>query len=389
VASPKTILHVDIDAFYASVEQLDDPALRGKPVIVGGDARRGVVLAASYEVRPMGVRSAMPMARALRLAPGAIVRPPRFERYQELSAAFFAVLRRYSPLLEPLSLDEAFLDVTGEERLFGTGPEIARALRAAIRAELSLAASVGVAPCKFVAKIASDRAKPDGLCVVLPGELLSFLHPMPVERLWGIGKVNGAALRSMGIETIGDLARYPADALAARFGDAGRQLSDLAHGKDDRQVIPERAPVSVGHEDTFGADLRDREVLRRHVLEQADRVAARLRALSLRARTIMLKVKLADFRILTRRRTLAEATCDGFAMGRVAADLLEAVDLSGKAVRLTGVAGTNLTRIGEPEQLGFGEEQRTRGEALGLALDQISARFGRRSVRRATNLEDK
>jgi DNA polymerase-4 len=385
---PRTVLHVDLDAFYASVEQLDDPALRGKPVIVGGDARRGVVLAASYEVRAFGVRSAMPMARALRLAPAAIVRAPRFARYQELSRRFFEVLRRFSPLVEPLSLDEAFLDVTGEERLFGSGEEIAHTLRAEVRARTGLAASVGVAPCKLVAKIASDRAKPDGVRVVPPHGVREFLRPLPVERLWGVGKVTGEALQAMGIETLGQLAVYPAEALVARFGEAGAALGALARGEDERPVVPEREPVSIGHEDTFDRDIADRELLRHHVLEQADRVAARLRAQRLRARVVQLKVKLADFRILTRRRTLGEATCDGFAIGRVAAELLESADLRGLAVRLTGVSASGLVPGDAPEQLGFEEAERRRGEALGEALDRISARFGRRSVRRAVNLED-
>jgi DNA polymerase-4 len=383
----RTILHADLDAFYASAEQLDDPSLRGKPVIVGGDARRGVVLAASYEVRPLGVRSAMPMARALRLAPRAIVRPPRFERYRELSGQFFEVLSRFSPHVEPLSLDEAFLDATGEERLLGTGPQIAQALRAAVRAEVGLAVSVGVAPSKFVAKIASDLAKPDGMRVVEPGLVTSFLHPLPVERLWGVGKVTAGMLHELGLATIGDLAGYPEDALVARFGESGAHLAALSRGEDERPVVPEREPVSVGHEDTFAEDLRDPDALRRHLLEQADRVAARLRRHGLRARTVVLKVKLADFRILTRRRTLPEATSDGTVLGRLASELLAQLDLRGQAVRLTGVSATGLARDDAPEQLGFEEGRRARGEKLGRALDRIAEKYGPEAMRRAVTIE--
>lgn len=381
----RTILHVDIDAFYASAEQLDDPALRGKPVIVGGDARRGVVLAASYEVRPFGVRSAMPMARALRLAPKAVVLPPRFERYRELSHGFFAILERYTPLVEPLSLDEAFLDATASERLFGTGPQIAQRIRREARAEIGLAVSAGVAPSKFVAKIASDVAKPDGLRVVPRDEVLAFLHPLPLWRLWGVGKVTEAQLKALGLTTIGDLARYPVDALAARFGEGGAHLSELARGIDERAVVPAREPVSIGQEETFERDLTDHEELRAHVLAQADRVASRLRREGYRARTVLLKVKLADFRILTRRRTLEASTCDGRVLGRTAAALLDEVELPPRGVRLTGVAASGLCPAEAPEQLGFDEPVRARGEALGRALDRIADRFGRGAVRRASS----
>jgi DNA polymerase-4 len=383
----RTILHADLDAFYASAEALDDPSLRGKPVVVGGDARRGVVLAASYEARKGGARSAMPMARALRLVPDAIVRPPRFARYQELSDAFFDVLSRFSPLVEPLSLDEAFLDATGEERLFGGGAALAERIRRTCRDEIGLAVSVGIAPNKFVAKIASDLAKPDGLREVDAEGLLAFLWPLPVERLWGVGAVTGEALRSLGLTTIGRLAEYPRDALERKFGDVGVHLSLLANGVDDRDVVPNRAPVSLGHEDTFETDVRDEAALRTHLLAQADIVAARLRRRGLRARTVVLKVKLADFRVLTRRRTLASSTCDGSVLGAAAADLLEAARLGGRAVRLTGVSTTGLVRASEGEQLAFDEGSRARGEALGHALDQIQQKYGRDAVQRAVHVE--
>src|SRR5258708_14474658 len=227
-----------MDAFYASVEQRDDPALRGKPVIVGGSARRGVVLAASYEVRPFGVRSAMPMAQALRLAPRAIVVAPHFDRYTEASAAVFAIFRRYTPLVEPLSLDEAFLDVTGSQALFGDGVAIARAIKQAVRTELGLTPSAGVAPCKFAPKIASDLQKPDGLVVVAPGGVAEFLRPLPIERLWGVGPKTSPPMRALGYETIGDLARAGEDALERVMGSWGAHVARLARGDDERDVDP-------------------------------------------------------------------------------------------------------------------------------------------------------
>src|SRR5580698_11007059 len=232
----RTILHVDMDAFYASVEQRDDPALRGKPVIVGGRSRRGVVLAASYEVRPSGVRSAMPMAEALRRAPDAIVVPPRRDAYAEASEQAFAIFRRYTPLVEPLSLDEAFLDVTGSRAIFGDGEAIASAIKRDVRQELRLTASAGVAPCKFAAKIASDLRKPDGLVVVPSGEVAAFLAPLPVERMWGIGPKTAPKMHAMGYRTIGDLARADESALERLLGSWGTEVGRLARGEDARDV---------------------------------------------------------------------------------------------------------------------------------------------------------
>lgn len=387
----RTILHADLDAFYASAEVLDEPALRGQPVIVGGDRRRGVVLAASYEARARGAKSAIPMARALQMVPDAIVRPPRFRRYAELSEQFFAVLAGFSPLIEPLSLDEAFLDCTGEERLLGDGAAIARQIRATCRAEVGLAVSVGIAPSKFLAKIASDVAKPDGIKEVRLEDALAFLHPLPIERLWGVGKVTGEALRALGLSTIGELARYPQDSLRRRFGDAGAHLWSLAQGHDDRPVVPERAPVSLGHEDTFSEDLHDEESVRLHLLTQADQVAARLRGRHLRARIVVLKLKLSDFRVLTRRRTLDSSTCDGWTLGRVAGELLHALrhelHLETQGVRLCGVTCAGLCDEGESEQLPLDQPARARGEALGHAVDRIAEKFGKAAIGRAAQAD--
>ncbi|MBA3451811.1 MAG: DNA polymerase IV, partial [Deltaproteobacteria bacterium] len=322
----RTILHVDLDAFFAAVEQRDDPSLRGKPVLVGGSARRGVVAACSYEARVFGIKSAMPMAEALRRCPRAIVVRHHMERYAEASQTFFQILGDFSPEVEGLSLDEAFLDVTASERLLGDGPTIAREIKRRVRAELSLVASVGVAPIKFAAKIASDIDKPDGLRVIAPDGVLSFLHPLPMTRLWGVGDATREILASMGLSTIGDVARYPENALVGRLGAVtGHHLAALARGEDHRPVISESDPVSVGHQETFDEDIDDKGELAVLLLEQADRVAVRLREAGLRARAVVLIIKYDDFRQITRRMTLEAPTSDGGVLSRTAIELLSKV----------------------------------------------------------------
>jgi DNA polymerase-4 len=389
VCARRNILHLDLDAFYASVEQRDNPSLVGKPVVVGGDARRGVVCASSYEARKFGVKSAMPMGSALRMCPHAVVIRPRFDAYQAASGEFFSILSEYSPLVEGLSLDEAFLDVTGEERLFGDGPTIARTIKDRVRTEIRLTVSAGVAPSKFVAKIASDLRKPDGLVVVEHGQETAFLHPLPVGRLWGVGKVTEETLRQLGLTTIGDVARYDVARLARRLGaDTANHLAALAAGLDDRDVEPDRAPVSIGHEDTFMEDLHARPPLEVHLLDQADRVCARLREGGYRARVITLKVKYADHSRTSRRRTLPRPTADGRLVGTTARALLaEVTDIERRGVRLTGVSCSGLESEDAPRQLGFDEGSAERGEALGKALDKITARFGTGSVKRAVHVD--
>jgi DNA polymerase IV len=383
----RSILHVDLDAFYASVEQRDDPRLRGRPVIVGGPSRRGVVCAASYEARRSGVKSAMPIGQAIRLCPAGVFVAPRMAHYGAVSRQFFDVLRRFSPLVEGLSLDEAFLDVTGEERLLGDGPAIARTIKERTRAELGLVVSVGVAPSKFVAKIASDVGKPDGLVVVGAGDdgVCRFLHPLPVGRLWGVGPVAEAELRGLGLTTIGDVARADAALLAHKLGsDGAARLRALASGLDDRPVVPERAPVSVGHEETYETDLRDRDRLGEHLLDQADRACARLRRHDLAARTVTVKVKYADHRLVTRRTTLDRPTTDGRLVGATARTLLAAVPaIESRGVRLTGVSLSTLTPRHAPgDQLSLDEPRHTRSEHLGDTLDAIHAKFGPGAIRR-------
>jgi DNA polymerase-4 len=388
----RTILHVDLDAFYAAVEQRDRPELRGKPLIVGGSVRRGVVTAASYEARRFGVRSAIPMAVAVRLCPQAIVVPMRMERYAAASRDFFRVLDDFAPVVEALSFDEAFLDVTGSERLLGDGPAIARAIKARVRAELQLVASVGVAPSKFVAKIASEIDKPDGLRVVAPEQVLGFLHPLPVSRLWGVGEVTRSKLTEIGLSTIGAVAAWPEAALRARLGDGlGAHLAALARGEDARAVEAERAPVSIGHQETFEHDVDDPADLLGLLLDQCDRVAARLRAAHLRARAAVLTLKYDDFRQITRRTTLADATSDGSVLARAAIGLLDEVELAdrkGQRARLIGVAATQLEDRDAPRQLTLDQSARDRGERLGDTLDRVHAKFGDAKLKRAVNLDD-
>lgn len=389
-ARPRTILHVDLDAFFASVEQRDDPKLRGKPVLVGGSVERGVVAAASYEARRYGIRSAMPMAEAMRRCPHAIVVRHRMARYADASRAFFAILDDFSPAVEPLSLDEAFLDITGSERLLGDGPSVARAIKERVATQLSLVASVGVAPSKFVAKIASDIDKPDGLCVVTADQVLPFLHRLPVARLWGVGQVTREKLHAMGLATIGDVAACPESTLRSHLGAGlGAHLAALARGEDQRAVTPGHERVSVGHEETFDIDLSDRADIIPLLLGQADRVAARLRASGMRARVVQLKLKYADFRLVSRQRTLADSTADGRVIGRVATDLANELPIDndhGKRhrVRLCGVSVSGLEERDAPRQLTLAEPERARGERLGDALDAIEARFGSGAIGRAS-----
>jgi DNA polymerase-4 len=377
--APRALIHLDMDAFYASVEQRDDPTLRGRPVIVGGNARRGVVLAASYEVRPFGVRSAMPMARALRLAPDAVVVRPRHDVYTAVSERVFDILQSATPLCEPLSLDEAFLDVTASRKLLGSAAEIAARLRRRIADELGLPASAGIAACKLIAQIASDSAKPDGQLEISPerGAGAAFLAPLPVSRLPGIGPKSAPRLAALGLTTIGDLARMDPEALERRLGPGGRELWERACGIDPRPVIPDREAKSIGAEETFDDDLAGAGELAPRIHAQALRVGARLRRAGLRARTVQLKIKYADFKIVNRSATLVEPTDDGQTLYREAVALLGRVDA--RPARLTGVSAQNLIPSAAP-QLGLFAPAPTVGDKLNRALDAIADRFGRTAI---------
>jgi len=364
-----------MDAFFAAVEQRDDPSLRGKPVLVGGPSRRGVVAAASYEARPFGVRSAMPMAEALRRCPDAIVVPPHRTAYSDASAQIFAIFERFTPLVEGLSIDEAFLDVTSSRSLFGDGLAIAKRIKEAVRAETGLIASAGVAPCKFIAKIASDIGKPDGLVVVRPDDVQSFLAPLPIERMWGVGPRAAIALHDSGFHTLGDLARASEADLERLLGSWGAHVSKLARGIDDRAVEPGWLAKSVGAEETFERDLIDRADLARELLAQARRVASRLQKSGLAGRTVVVKLKYSDFTLRSRRARVPEPVADTDSIYDAAKALLEKFPLRGRRVRLTGVAVADLVQ-GAPAPVLFPDPVLTRRRKLEAATVALTDRFG-------------
>ena len=388
IGTARTILHVDLDAFYASVEVLENPALAGKPVLVGGTGPRGVVAAASYEARRYGCHSAMPMGRARRLCPEAIVLPPRFDLYAAKSRAVHEIFAAFTPLIEPIALDEAFLDVTGARRLHGTGPEVGAAIRARVRAETGLTASVGVAPNKLLAKLASDDAKPDGMLVVEAGGELAFLHPHPVGRLWGVGPATLARLERFGVDTIGDLAALPEASLVDTLGRAhGHQLHELACGHDDRPVEPDRETKSIGQEETFPRDVADREALDREVRRMAERVGTRLRDHGLAGRTVTLKVRFPDFRTITRSTTLPDPFAVSNEIARQALALLDKVDTTG-GIRLIGVSVSNLMAGAAHQASLFGEEAAPDGGgAIQSVVDAVRQRFGPDALGSAATLD--
>jgi len=373
-ASQRLILHVDMDAFFASVEQLDAPELRGKPVIVGG-RERGVVSACSYEARKFGVHSAMPTAQARRLCPRGVFVQVRGERYGEVSRQVMEVLQQFSPLVEQASVDEAYLDVSGSERLFGPPEELGARLKGAVREATGLVCSVGVAPVKFLAKIASDYDKPDGLYVIHPGEVAAFLQQLPVGKIPGVGGSSLARLQELGIRTAGDVLRYPEGFWERRFGRFGQALFARASGVDPRPVVPEYEAKSEGAENTFAADTDDREELERWLLDQAERVGRRLRRDGHKGRTVTLKVKFNDFRSITRSKTLPEPTSSTRRIFETAAGLLAKEPLP-RRVRLIGLSVSNFGS--RPVQLSlFGAEDDSRDEPLDQTLDAIRDRFGK------------
>jgi len=384
--SEAVILHVDLDAFFAAVEQRNRPELRGQPVIVGGGGPgdRGVVSAASYEARVFGVRSAMPLRTAAALCPDGIFLPVDGRRYQAVSREVMTILGRFTPRLEPISIDEAFLDVAGSEALFGSGEAIARAIKQAIQDEVRLTASVGVASSKLVAKIASELRKPDGLVVVAPGDEAAFLAPLPIWRLWGVGPKSRKVLADHGVATIGDLAALPEDVLLRRFGRQGPLLAARARGVDPSPVADAMDAKSVSHEHTFDADTRDRELIERTLLALSEGVAGRLRKAGIKAATIAVKVRDSEFATVTRQRTLAAPTDQTDEIYRTALGLARP-EVRGIAVRLLGVAASGLT---EREQLALFEAPDSRRRRAVGALDAIRARFGPHSIVRARLLDD-
>ncbi|HEX6365279.1 MAG TPA: DNA polymerase IV [Agromyces sp.] len=379
--SATPILHVDMDAFFVSVELLKRPDLRGRPVLVGGTAGRGVVAAASYEARRFGVNSAMPMSLALQRCPNAVVLRGDYASYAKYSQQVMEIFGAITPLVEPLSIDEAFLDVSGARRLHGSPAEIAWTIRERVRAETGLTCSIGVAATKYVAKVASSVAKPDGMLVVPAADTTSFLHPLPVSALWGVGRVTEQSLTRIGLRTVGDVATMPVDALERAVGPAlAGRLTRLANGDDPRSVHTTRVEKSIGHENTFGYDLTDPVEIRRELLRLSDKVAVRLRKAGLVGRTVTLKLRYGDFRTVTRSRTLGEPTDVARRIYDEASDALTELIGDGERVRLIGVRAEHLRPSDAGALLWDPDEDWRDAERT---IDEVTAKFGRGAVRPA------
>ena len=380
------ILHIDMDAFYASVEQLDDPRLKNKCVIVGGTSNRGVVSAASYEARQFGIHSAMPIYQAKQKCPHGIFVPPRMGRYKEVSKIVMALLRDFSPLVEPVSIDEAYLDITGSRRLFGEPQEIAREIKRKIKETVQLTCSVGVAPNKFLAKIASDLEKPDGLTVILPDKVPEFIESLSVKKVPGVGKKLFHQLELLGIRTLGDVHRLPEKSLMKHLGKFGKRLRALSSGSDDSPVSPHAPHKSISSERTLAADTRDVKLLKRYLLSQSAEVARQLRLAGVRAKIISIKIKDEDFKTVTRRTTIAIPTQSSKSIYKHAAQLMDAYKMS-KKIRLIGVGTSGFSPVTASVQMGLfesSEEIADNWEKIDSALDSISAKFCKDVVDRAT-----
>jgi len=380
----RKIIHVDMDAFYASVEQRDNPAYKTKPVIVGGPVSRGVVSACSYEARAFGVHSAMPMAKAMRLCPGAIVLPVRMTRYAEISRHIFQIFSSYTDQVEPLSIDEAFLDVTGCEKLFGDARDIAEQIRERIARECGLPASAGVAGNKFLAKLASEEAKPNGLLEIHPDEVDRFLLPLPVNRIWGVGPSGAERLEQSGVKTINELRSLTRETLTKMFGVLGERLYFLARGKDDRKVESAGSLKSIGNEETFAKDIWDREELRTHLLALAEKVAWRLRQTGVKAGNLTLKIRYGDFVLHTHSKKFTEPTDSLKPIMTTAEELLEKTEVGRKGIRLLGINTAHLSGKEEGQLSLFVSKDDMRHKALDQAVDALHERFGQQSVKRGS-----
>ena len=373
------ILHVDMDAFYASVAELDHPEYQGKALVVGAGTR-GVVLSANYEARKFGIRAAMPVGRAKRMAPHAIFIAPEHHRYSEISERVMAIFHSYTPLVEPISLDEAFLDVTGSQKLFGTGREIAAKIREQVEKEEGITCSVGLAQSKFIAKLASQHCKPNGMLEIKSDRILEFLHPLPVRAIWGVGPKTAESLERLGLHTVSDIAHTPRATLIRALGEStGASLYELAWGRDYRDVVPDEPEKSIGNEETFSEDLDNPEEILREFLRMTEKATARLRERSLFAKTISIKIKFADFSSLTRSKTVPIAIDNTHDTYEVVKALYLALRNDGARIRLVGVSLSQLQE-GAPVQLELGARERGWREA-DTAIDRAQARFGRGSVR--------
>lgn len=386
---PRHIIHLDMDAFYPSVEVLDNPDLRGKPVIVGGSKERGVVSSASYEARKFGVHSAQPMATAMGLCPHGIVLPTRMARYQEVSEQVFEIFHIFTPMVEPLSIDEAFLDVTGSIRLFGSPIEIAKKIKQRVVDKTGLTISAGVAPSKFVAKVASDMEKPDGLTVVPPDQVREFLDPLPIKKMWGAGKVTQKALARLSIHSFKDLRQASVELLEKEFGKHGSHMHQLALGIDQRDVVTLHDIKSIGHEDTYSKDILDLEPAKRELLSLANRVARRMRRKDLEGKTITLKVKYSDFKLITRSVTLHHYTNDSAEIYSNVCSLLEKTAVGKRPVRLLGISLSNLSDTGSGRQLSLFNQNKSNGKRkeLNKTADSILDKFGKLGIRPGSLIE--
>ena len=383
-AREASILHIDMDAFFASVELLDHPEFLGLPAVVAHNSARGVVTSATYEARALGIRSAMGLSMAKRMCPQVIVLEPHHALYAKYSKMIMTIFRDFTPLVEPLSIDEAFLDVSGARRLLGSPLEIATEIRRRVLAETGLTCSVGIASSKFMAKLASTKSKPNGLLVVEPENTLAFLHPLPINALWGVGAKTAEVLKRRGLHTVGEVADTPVSSLVSALGEsAGRHLHELAWGRDTRPVVTERTEKSIGREHTFETDVRDDVALKAALLDQATRVAAQLRKAGLEARTVGLKITFADFTSLTRSRTLSDATSIGREIHRTVVELLDELRLGGRSVRLVGVRASVLVEEGGQAFTLWDDEDDAWRDAE-IAVDQVADKFGRDTVRPAS-----
>jgi len=382
-----TILHVDMDAFYASVAEKDNPELRGKALVVGAGAR-GVVLSANYEARKFGIRAAMPVGRAQRMAPHAIFVAPDHHRYSEVSDAVMEIFRSVSPLVEPLSLDEAFIDVTGAQRLLGTGREIAQSIRAQVFATQGITCSVGIASTKFIAKLASDRCKPNGVLEIAPDRVLEFLHPLPVSAVWGVGPKTAEELTKLGLRTVEDIAHTPRATLIRALGEAtGVHLHELAWGRDYRDVLPDEPDKSISNAETFASDIEDTEIILRELLRMTEKATHRMRESNKSAKTISIKIRFADFKTISRSKTVPLPISGTQEVFEIVRSLFTALKLDGARLRLVGVGLDGLVEgIDGPEQIAFGEREKGWREAT-KAIDAASTRFGAGSVRPARLIE--
>ncbi len=384
----KAILHLDMDAFYPSVEVLDNPELKGKPVIVGGSRKRGVVSSASYEARKFGAHSAQPIATAIRLCPNGIFLPVRMQRYKAVSRSILEIFHQFTPLVEPLSIDEAFLDVTGCERLLGQPKEIAEKIKQRVFEITGLTVSAGVAPSKFVAKIASDFDKPDGLTVVSPDRVRDFLDPIPIKMMWGVGKVTQETLARLNIRTFKDLSTVPLKILEKKFGKHGHKMHKLSIGIDDREVVPEHDIKSIGHEETFLQDIKELEKARKKLLALSNKVAQRMRRKGVTGKTVTLKIKYKDFVQKTASTTLSDSTDDGFEIFSTICRLLIKTEVGRRPARLLGVSLSQLIFPETENQLSLFQEGNgfNKRKQLNTALDSLNEKHGDNSVRPGTLL---